>query len=188
MIDVAHTFPVDRAESLEDPGRYRYCSRDELVRFVGRGAELVADLGSGTGFYTREVAPYVDRLLGLDVQIEMHRLHQDQGVPTNVRLVTAGVDAIGLADDTLDAAFSTMTFHEFCTPESLAEVARVLRPHGQFANVDWSAEGTGEAGPSLSDRQTAASAADLIRDAGFVVERAEERVETFVLLARAPPE
>lgn len=183
---MAHTFPVDRADSLEDLGRYRYCSRDELVALVGPGADRVADLGSGTGFYSREVAPHVGTLVGLDVQAEMHRLHRDHGLADNVRLVTTEVDALALADDSLDAALSTMTFHEFCTPEGLAEVARVLRPGGRFANVDWSAEGTGEDGPSLGDRQSAASAADLVRTAGFEVERAAERVETFVLVARAP--
>ena len=116
----------------------------------------------------------------------MHRLHRDHGAAANVRLVTTEVDALAVADGSLDAAVSTMTFHEFCTPEGLAEIARALKPGGRFANVDWSAEGRGEDGPGMEDRQSAASAADLAREAGFEVLRAEERVETFVLLARAP--
>ncbi|MDZ7702591.1 MAG: class I SAM-dependent methyltransferase [Halobacteriales archaeon] len=183
---MAHTFPVENAARLEDADRFRFCSPEELVGLVGEGADRVADLGSGTGFYSREVAPHVGTLVGLDVQAGMHRLHREHGLGANVRLVTTEVDCLALADDSLDAAVSTMTFHEFCTPEGLAEIARVLRPGGRFANVDWSAEGPGEDGPSREDRQTAASAAELAREAGFEVERAEERVETFVLLARAP--
>lgn len=183
---MAHTFPVENADRLEDPGRYRYCSRDELVALVGPGADRVADLGSGTGFYTRELAPHVGTLLGVDAQAEMHRLHRDHGIAGNVQLVTSDVDFLALADDSLDAAVSTMTFHEVCTPDGLAQVARAVRPGGRFASVDWSAEGNGEEGPPLGDRQSAASAAELAREAEFVVDRAVERVETFVLLARAP--
>lgn len=183
---MAHTFDAANADRLEDIGRYRYCSRDELVSLVGPGTDRVADLGSGTGFYTRELAPHVGTLLGVDVQREMHRHHRQRGVAPNVRLLTAEVEALPLGDDRLDAAVSTTTFHEFCTPRGLSEVARVLRPGSRFVNVDWSAEGTGEDGPPRAERQSARTAAELVREAGFEVERAAERPETFVLVARAP--
>lgn len=183
---MAHTFDADNADRLEDVSRFRYCSRDELVALLGPESDIVADLGSGTGFYTRELAPHVQTLLGVDVQAEMHRHHRARGVAATVRLLTAEVDALPLADDSLDAAVSTMTFHEFCTPRGLSEVGRVLRPGGRFVNVDWSAEGAGEDGPPLPERQSASSASELVREAGLVVERATERPETFVLEARAP--
>ena len=182
---MAHTFPVDRADRLEDVSRFRYCSRDELVALLGPEPGVVADLGSGTGFYSREVAPHVELLVGLDVQAEMHALHREHGLHAGVRLATAEVGRLPVADGALDAAVSTMTFHEFCTPDGLAEIARALKPGGRFANVDWSAAGNGEDGPSMADRQTAETAAELVREAGFTVVRAEERVETFVLLAEA---
>lgn len=181
---MAHTFDVANADRLEAVSRFRYCSREELVALVGAGTEHVADLGSGTGFYTRELSPYVGRYYGLDVQRAMHDRHRDQGVAGNVRLATADVDALPIADGRLDVAVSTMTFHELCTPTGLAEVNRVLRPGGRFVNVDWSAEGEGVEGPPMAERQSADSASALVRAAGFEVERAEERPETFVLVAR----
>ncbi len=116
----------------------------------------------------------------------MHRLHREHGQRANVRLATSEVDLLAVADGALDAAYSTMTYHEFCTPEGLVEIARAIKPGGRFANVDWSAEGHGEDGPGMEDRQSAESAAELAREAGFEVLLAEERVETFVLLAQAP--
>lgn len=183
---MAHTFDVGNADRLEDIERFRYCSREELVAAIGPDASLVVDLGSGTGFYARELAPYVDTSVGLDVQRAMHDLHRRHGQAENVRLVTADVDAVPLASDSVDVAYSTMTFHEFCTPAGLDEVARVLRPGGRFVNVDWTAEGEGAEGPPLAERQSAASAAALVRDAGLEVERAADRPETFVLVALAP--
>lgn len=183
---MAHTFDVSNADRLDDVSRYRFCSREELVVLVGRGADRVVDLGSGTGFYTRDVAPHVGTCVGLDVQTAMHERHREHGVATNVPLVTADADALPFAADSLDAAFTTMTFHELCTPTGLAAVARALQPGGRFVNVDWSAAGEGADGPPHDERQSAASAAELVREAGFVVDRAEERPETFVLVAFAP--
>lgn len=183
---MAHTFDAANADRLEEVGRFRFCSRDELVALVGRDADRVIDLGSGTGFYTRELAPHVGTCYGLDVQGVMHEHHRRHGWLDNVRLMTGEVDALPLADDTVDAAVSTMTFHEFCTPAGLDEIGRVLKSGGRFASVDWSAEGAGADGPSMDDRQSAASAASLVRAAGFTVERAEERPETFAMLARVP--
>ncbi len=183
---MAHTFDVSNADRLDDVGRYRFCSREELVALVGAGADRVVDLGSGTGFYTKDVAPHAGTCVGLDVQAAMHERHREHGVPANVPLVTAEVDALPFADDSLDAAFTTMTFHEVCTGRGLAEVARALRPGGRFVSVDWSAAGEGADGPPRDERQSAASAAGLVREAGFAVERAEERPETFVLVAVAP--
>ena len=54
-----HTFDAEKAGRLEDAGRrYQSVSREELVGALDlTGAETVADLGSGTGFYTDDVAP-----------------------------------------------------------------------------------------------------------------------------------
>ena len=183
---MAHTFDVANADRLEDVERFRYCSRDELVSFVGPGSAVVLDLGSGTGFYAREVAPYVGTYVGVDVQAAMHDLHRRHGQLANVRLATGEVDALPLADDSVDVAYSTMTFHEFCTPTGLAEVFRVLRPGGGFVNVDWTASGEGVDGPPVAERQSADSAAELAREAGFAIDRAVERPETFVLVATVP--
>ncbi|MFC3958208.1 class I SAM-dependent methyltransferase [Halovivax cerinus] len=180
-----HTFPVDRADGLRDPGRYRYCSREELLSELPLGSDsTVADLGSGTGFYTDDVAPFVGTLYAVDVQAAMHEKYRDQGVPENVELVTAGVDSLPFADDDLDGAFSTMTHHEYASEDAFAELARVIRPDGRLVTVDWSADGRGESGPPTDERFSAADAGEQLRDAGFTIADSRERPETFLLVAR----
>ena len=44
--------------------------------------------------------------------------------------------------DSIDAAFSTMTYHEFASDDALAEIDRVLAPEGRLVIVDWSATGS----------------------------------------------
>ncbi|MFC7203563.1 class I SAM-dependent methyltransferase [Haloferax namakaokahaiae] len=180
-----HTFDVDSAEKLEDQSRYRSLSREELLSFIDPDPTAVfADLGSGTGFYTDDVAPYVQRLYGVDVQDEMHDLYREKGVPENVELVTADVADLPFADDELDGAFSTMTFHEFASDEALAELARVVRSGGEVAIVDWSATGEGQSGPPTDERFSLGDAVTQFENAGFTVTRATSRHETFVCTAR----
>jgi ubiquinone/menaquinone biosynthesis C-methylase UbiE len=180
-----HTFDPDRAERLEDESRFRFCSREELTDLLGvhEGMRLL-DLGAGTGFYTRELAPYVDSVLAVDVQPSMYDAFLDRGVPDNVALVAGVADRLPVASDSLDAGFSTMTFHEFADPSAFAELRRTLRPGARLATVDWSAAGEGAAGPPRAERFDLGDAVSQLTDAGFSVTRATERVETFVCVAR----
>ncbi|MFB6173288.1 MAG: class I SAM-dependent methyltransferase [Halobacteriales archaeon] len=184
---MAHTFDAANADVLDDVSRYRFLSRDELLGALDPAPEgAVADLGSGTGFYTAGIAPHAGTVYAVDVQSAMHARFRENGVPGNVSLVTAAAGALPFRDGCLDAAVSTMTFHEVATPDAMAEIARVLAPRGRLVTADWSAAGEGAAGPPLAERRDAAAAADLLAGAGFRVERASERPETFLVVAAAP--
>lgn len=184
-----HTYPLERADSLEDPSRYRYCSREELVSHLDReGVDVVADLGSGTGFYTDDVAPFVDHLYAVDIQSAMHDLYREKGVPDNVELVTAGVDTLPFDDDHLDGAYSTMTHHEYASEAAFAELARVIRPNGLLVTVDWAKEGTGESGPSTDERYDISTAIDHLQAGGFHIRSSQLRPETFLIAARLDQE
>ncbi|WP_115864879.1 class I SAM-dependent methyltransferase [Halorussus litoreus] len=187
-----HTFDPATADKLEDVSRYRYLSREELLAGLGfdtgsgsGNLGTVADLGSGTGFFTDDVAPFADEIRAVDLQAEMHELYREKGVPENVDLVTANVGDLPFDDGELDAAFSTMTFHEFAGDGALAEVARVLGADGRLVVADWTANGDGESGPPVDERYDRDGAVDLLDDAGFETVRADERPETFLVVAKA---
>ncbi|MFC7154838.1 class I SAM-dependent methyltransferase [Halomarina halobia] len=180
-----HTFDAARADGLEDPSRYRFLSVDELLAlFDPTPYQTVADLGSGTGFYTDDVAPYAGTLYAVDVQASMHDYYREKGAPENVAFVVADVADLPFDDGELDGAYSTMTFHEFAGEGSLAELARVTAPGGLLGVGDWSANGEGGDGPPTDERFSLAEAVHLLRKAGFGVECGRERRETFVLRAR----
>jgi len=182
-----HVIDPSSAEKLEETVRYRYLSRDELVDALDPTPDQnVVDLGSGTGFYTRDIAPYVGTLHALDLQPEMHEHMRAAGLPDNVRQVTAGVADMPFADAALDAAYSTMTFHEFVDDDALAELQRVLRPNARLVVVDWSADGEGERGPPLDGRYGPDEAAAELESAGFTVESVRDRLETLFVTAKSP--
>ncbi|SFC69474.1 Methyltransferase domain-containing protein [Halobiforma haloterrestris] len=179
-----HTFDAERADKLEQPGqRYRFVSAEELLWALSLSADdTVADLGSGTGFFTDDVAPHASTVHAIDVQEAMHDYYRKKGVPENVTLVTSDVSDLPFDDDALDAAFSTMTYHEFASEEALAEIRRVLATDGRLVLFDWAATGSGTSGPPLDERYSPDEAADALRNAGFAVEHEAVRPETFLLV------
>ena len=180
-----HTFDPDNADRLEDESRYRWCSAEELLSLVAPHENAtVADLGSGTGFFTDVVAPYAETVYAVDVQSEMHERYEQKGVPENVKLVNAAIEELPFDDDSLDAAFSTMTYHEYSGEQSVHELARVLRPGGVLVTVDWTSGGSGQAGPPLDERHDLGDAVSALGDAGFAIDHAVTRTETFVCRAR----
>jgi ubiquinone/menaquinone biosynthesis C-methylase UbiE len=181
-----HTYDPERAPNLEDESRYRYLSREELVALLDADPEwTTADLGSGTGFYTDDLAPFVGTCYAVDVEPKMHEFYRDKGVPANVEFVTAEIADLPFADGELDGAFSTMTFHEFATDDALRELSRVLAPGAPVAIGDWTRNGSGESGPPTDERYDLATAEETLANAGFSVEYASERPETFVVRAVA---
>ncbi|MFC4988320.1 methyltransferase domain-containing protein [Saliphagus infecundisoli] len=180
-----HTFDVSRADRLEDAGRrYRFLSAEELLWALSPTPEdVVADLGSGTGFFTDDVAPHVDTVHAVDVQAAMHDYYREKGVPENVSLVTSDVGDLPLANGAVDVAFSTMTYHEFASDAALAEIRRVLAPDGRLVVADWAVSGTGEYGPPVEERYGADEAASALDETGFAVRHEAVRPETFLLIA-----
>ena len=182
-----HTFDADRAATLDDPTRFEHCSVEELFGALAVDeTATIADLGSGTGLYTSRLAAGLGHVYAVDVQPAMHDHYREAGVPANVELVTADITGLPFADDALDGAVSTFTFHEFASADAVAECRRVLAPGARLVLVDWSAAGTGEGGPPTDERYDAADAAELLTDADFTVPTSTERRDTFAVTARVP--
>lgn len=179
-----HAFEVEQAEKLEDAAsRYRYLSAEELLWSVSpSGDDVIADLGSGSGFYTDDLASHVARVHAVDVQEATHDYYREKGVPENVELITAEISDLPFATDFLDTAVSTMTYHEFVSSDALREIARVVSSGGRLVIADWSADGHGAAGPSLDERFTAEEAVSPVRNHGFKTEHETTLTETFVLV------
>lgn len=181
---------LDRIERLDDPSNYRYLSGEELRGYLDPGPDwTVADLGSGTGFYTAELAPVVGTVYAVDVLDEMHGIYREKGMPANVEPVTADMTNLPFTPGSLDAAVSTRTFHHGVA-DALDEIKGVLRPGGRFVVVDWSATGAGEREHHRDDEEyfDLATVQSRLLATGFRIGYATERRETFVVVAsrRAP--
>jgi len=143
----------------------------------GLGALL--DIGTGTGRMAELFAPRSDRVTAFDKSPEMLRIARTrlQRLPADqVELVQGDFAHLPFAD----AAFDTVLFHQVLhyaqEPETvLAEAARVARPGGRIAVVDFAAHDREELRAShaharlgFSDEQMLS----LLSDAGFAAQPA----------------
>ena len=98
-----HTFDVERADALEDPGRFERLSAEELIGAAALADDdRVLDVGSGTGFYTDVLASVAGRVYAVDVQPAMAVRYRQKGVPEGVRLLAADAGRLPLPADAID--------------------------------------------------------------------------------------
>lgn len=108
---------------------------------------VVADVGAGTGYLARRMAPAVmpgGRVLALDVQPEMLRLlqamAQREGL-AQVEPLLAAEDDVRLPPASVDLAILVDVYHELAHPhEVLASLVRALKPGGRLVLVEYRGE------------------------------------------------
>ncbi|HTR32396.1 MAG TPA: class I SAM-dependent methyltransferase [Gaiellaceae bacterium] len=130
MIEPARSF--DRAAEEYEATRPSY--PDALLELlpVDPGA-TVLDLGAGTGKLTRVLARRYARVIAVE-PLDNMRAILERVVP-EAEVLEGGAASIPLPDASVDAVFAAQAFHWFATDEAVAEIARVLRSGGIFADV-----------------------------------------------------
>ena len=124
----------------------------ELIDLVVRELELtvdatVLDLGAGTGKLTRDLVPRFAQVIAVEPDDVMREVLEE--VVPEAEALAGSAEAIPLDADSVDAVFSAEAFHWFASDETVAEIARVLRPGGGFA-IFWNIE-FGEPEPPMGE-------------------------------------
>jgi len=108
---------------------------------------VVADVGAGTGYISRRIAPAVaptGRVLAVDVQPEMVGILQalaQQERLTNIQPLLGAESDVRLAPDSVDLAIMVDVYHELAFPyEVLASIVRALKPGGRVVFVEYREE------------------------------------------------
>lgn len=116
-----------------DAGRPGYPAA--AVRWLAREAQLIVELGAGTGKLTASLASLAPlaRVVAtepLPAMLEVLR----HNVPAAMSVVAAA-EAIPLRDGIADVVVAAQAFHWFDGPATLRGTARILRPGGAIALV-----------------------------------------------------
>jgi ubiquinone/menaquinone biosynthesis C-methylase UbiE len=169
-----HQDPKAYVAMLEDPARDAYQKPDEVLRALAlRGGETVADIGSGSGYFTLRLAAAVGpsgRVYGVDVDPDMvrhlNRRVRDAGVPNVVSILSAPDDPL-LPDASVDRFFVCDTWHHIeDQAKYLTLMKRMLRPGGEVVMLDFKKEAT-PMGPPLEMRIARDALVKQMQAAGF---------------------
>lgn len=138
---------------LERPERVAEEMPDEVLATLGfRDGDVVADLGAGSGYYTRRIARAVapgGMVYAVDIQPEMleilGRNMEEEGI-TNVVPVLGETADPKLPTDGVDWFIMADVYHELGEPEAmLARMHDALRGDGRVALLEYRVEdGTGD--------------------------------------------
>lgn len=114
---------------------------DLLCRYAGMSRPgLVADIGCGTGLFTRQWICRAGRIVGIEPSEDMRRRAGEStaAVPggDSVRYLAGQGAATGLPSGSVDIATCSQSLHWMEPEATFAEVARILRPGGVFAAID----------------------------------------------------
>jgi ubiquinone/menaquinone biosynthesis C-methylase UbiE len=169
-----HQDPKAYVAMLEDPARDAYQKPDEVLRALAlRPGEAVADIGSGSGYFTLRLAAAVGpsgRVYAVDVDPDMVR-HlnarvRDAGVD-NVRSVLAAPNDPLLPDRSVDRFFVCDTWHHIeDQTKYLGLMRKMLRPGGEVVMIDFKKEET-PMGPPLEMRIARDTLVGQMKAAGF---------------------
>ncbi len=132
------------------------------------------DIGTGTGRMAELFAAKADHIVALDKSLEMLRVARAklQNLPADrVELVQGDFSALPFASQTFDTVLLHQVLHFAAEPSrALAEAARVVRPGGRIAIVDFAAHSRDELRERFAHARLGFSdidLADALSSAGF---------------------
>lgn len=140
-----HRNPQAMMAALEDPARDEYQRPQEVIEALAlRKGEVVADIGSGTGYFAVRFARGVGEagsVYAVDVSPDMvrhlNRRLRDHGI-RNVVTVLAEPDDPLLPDASIDRFVIVDTWHHIEDQAGyLEKMKRMLRPGGQVVHIDF---------------------------------------------------
>jgi precorrin-6B methylase 2 len=108
---------------------------------------VVADIGAGTGYLSRRMAPLVvpgGKIIALDLQPEMVNILQtavNRSGLKQIEVKLCSVDNIKLPKNSIDMAIMVDVYHELAYPyEVMSSIMQALKPRGRLVFVEYKAE------------------------------------------------
>lgn len=146
--EIAHVMGHQAADWLERPEREREEKTSQLIDALKfKPGEMVADIGAGTGYLTRRIAPRIrpaGKVFAVDIQPEMLDLLTNnaarQGI-TNVVPVLGTITDPKLPAASMDTILMVDVYHEFDFPYEMTDaMCRALKPGGRLVFVEFRGE------------------------------------------------
>lgn len=130
---------------FEKDGREAFDHRDKIVAACQiRAGMTVADVGAGTGLFTRKFAPLVGekgQVFAVDISKEfVDHIEQTARKENlkNIRGVVCKPDSVELPESSVDLVFICDTYHHFEFPhKTMQSIHKALKPSGRVVLIDF---------------------------------------------------
>ncbi len=166
------------ARVFDDPERDAWQKPDEIIRALALPRDaVIADVGSGTGYFAVRLARAVPqgRVLGVDIEPDMVRYLNERAKRESLPNLTS---QLGGADDPkllapVDLMIVVNTYHHIEAAEEYFRKARAaLKPGGRLAVIDFHPEAPVEVSnrvsPEQVKRELTRAGFELVREHGFL--------------------
>lgn len=126
------------ARIYNDPGRAAWQMPEEVLGALElKRQDVVADIGTGAGYFAVRFAPRVARVYAVDINADLLEFTA-RHAPANVQTVLAAPEDPKLPDGSVDIAFFCDVLHHIGNRvEYLRRLGRALRPAGRIVVIDF---------------------------------------------------
>ncbi|MGE0129808.1 MAG: class I SAM-dependent methyltransferase [Blastocatellales bacterium] len=145
--EIAHVMGYQGAEWLERPERIEEERPDQVVEQMKlKPADVVADVGAGTGYFSFRIAPRVPqgKVFAVDLQPQMLAIiekRRKQLKADNVFSVKSTEANVELPENSIDVALMVDVYHEFSFPrEMMLSLVKALKPGGRVVQIEYRGE------------------------------------------------
>ncbi len=126
------------AHVLDDPQRDTWQKPHEVMEALAiKPDEVIADIGSGTGYFAKRFAHHAAKVYAVDISAELLKKAK-QDAPANLEPVLAAPDDPKLPPRSVDTVFFCDVLHHIENrPAYLKKLRAALKPGGRVVNIDF---------------------------------------------------
>ncbi len=145
--EIAHVMGYAGASWLERPERVAEEQPDQVVEQMKlKPADVVADVGAGTGYFAFRISRVVTKgkVFAVDIQREMLDVIEERKAKLkadNVVAVRSTEQDVKLPENSVDVVLMVDVYHEFAFPyEMMQSIIKALKPGGRVVQIEYRGE------------------------------------------------
>lgn len=145
--EISHVMGYQGMNWLERPEREQEENTSKLLKNMNlKPADVVADIGAGSGYHVFKIAPKLNDGLvyAVDIQPEMLQAIKSKKQElnqNNIELIKGTEKSVNLPENTVDKILMVDVYHEFEYPvEMLASMKKSLKSEGKIYLIEYRAE------------------------------------------------